>query len=335
MEALLPVPRSGAWDRMAKRIVESMALELKSHASILLRLGAYCLSAIVAVALLWSLNEPGKLLGQEADNSQSPGPSSEPTPAESNAPADESEPAAAEDKSLNVLRLAVSGGVFMIPIAAMSLLAVTMAFERALALRKQRVLPRGLVRGLGEMAESGGSFDPRKAYRLCQQNPSAAADVIEVMLLRVGRPLPEVETAVSHASQREADRLYSNVRWLNLAASLSTMLGLIGTIQGMIMAFHRLTVMDVAADRTTVLADGIYTALVTTFAGLFVAIPSLLASHYFEGRIIKLFHQIDELALQLMPQLERYEGRVRFGRQGGNGDEPTGEPPIIVEQSAK
>jgi biopolymer transport protein ExbB len=155
------------------------------------------------------------------------------------------------------------------------------------------------------------------------------------MLLRVGRPLPEIEAALEHASQREADRLYSNVRWINLAASLSTLLGLIGTIQGMIMAFHRLTVMNVAADRTTALADGIYTALVTTFAGLFVAIPSLLASHYFEGKIIKLMHQIDELALQLMPQLERYEGRVRFARQAGNGEDPSDQPSILVEQSAK
>jgi len=157
--------------------------------------------------------------------------------------------------------------------------------------------------------------------------------VIRVMLLRLGRPLPEVESAVSQASQREADRLYSNVRWLNLAASLSTMLGLIGTIQGMIMAFHRLTVMDAAADRTTVLADGIYTALVTTFAGLFVAIPALMASHFFEGRILKIFHQIDELVFNLLPQLERYEGRVRFSRQGENGDEPAEEPPPRVEAS--
>ena len=79
------------------------------------------------------------------------------------------------------------------------------------------------------------------------------------------------------------------------------------------------------------LADGIYTALVTTFAGLFVAIPALLASHFFEGRILKIFHQIDELAFHLLPQLERYEGRVRFGQPGKNGDEPTDEPPARVE----
>jgi biopolymer transport protein ExbB len=313
-----------------------MAFKQPSHVSIGLRLCAYCLSAVIAAALTWSLPAPGKLHGQEASDSQAAGPSSEPPPVGSDATPDEIEPTAtAEDKSLNVLRLAVAGGIFMIPIAAMSIIAVTMAFERALALRKRRILPRGLVRGLGEMAENGGSFDPRKAYRLCQQYPSAAADVIRVMLLRVGRPLPEIEAALEHASQREADRLYSNVRWINLAASLSTLLGLIGTIQGMIMAFHRLTVMNVAADRTTALADGIYTALVTTFAGLFVAIPSLLASHYFEGKIIKLMHQIDELALQLMPQLERYEGRVRFARQAGNGEDPSDQPSILVEQSAK
>jgi biopolymer transport protein ExbB len=76
-----------------------------------------------------------------------------------------------------------------------------------------------------------------------------------------------------------------------------------------------------------VLAAGIYTALVTTFAGLFVAIPALLASHFFEGRILKIFHQIDELALHLLPQLERYEGRVRFG-PNGDGEAAIEEPPI-------
>ena len=69
---------------------------------------------------------------------------------------------------------------------------------------------------------------------------------------------------------------------------------------------------------------------VTTFAGLAVAIPSLLASHYLEGRIVWLFHQIDELAFHLLPQLERYEGRMRFGQPGKNGDEPTDEPPARV-----
>jgi biopolymer transport protein ExbB len=301
--------------------------ELNSNVAPKLRLGMYFLAAIIAVALLWSLPGRQNVFAQQPKTIEAAGPDVDPAPkVAASAPA-------AKNESINIFALAVAGGIFMIPIAAMSILAVTMAIERSLALRTQRVLPDPLVSGLGELSAAAGKFDPRQAYRLCQQYPSAAANVIRAMLLRVGRPLPEIESAVAQASQREAEKLYSNVRWLNLAASLSTMLGLIGTIQGMIMAFHQLTTIDASADRTTVLADGIYTALVTTFAGLFVAIPALLASHFFEGRILNMFHQIDELAFHLLPQLERYEGRVRFGRQGANGDEKLTEnlPPVETE----
>ncbi|HEY2411727.1 MAG TPA: MotA/TolQ/ExbB proton channel family protein [Pirellulaceae bacterium] len=205
--------------------------------------------------------------------------------------------------SIRIWDLAVAGGVFMIPIAAMSVLAVTMAIERLFALRRGRVLPAGLVRGLDELERGPEAFDLDKGLALCRRFPSAAANVVRALLARAGRPLAEIESAAAQASQREADRLYGNVRWINLAASLSTMLGLIGTIQGMIMAFHRLTVTEVVADRTTMLAGGIYTALVTTFAGLAVAIPSLLVSHFFEGRILGLFHQIDEMTFHLLPAL--------------------------------
>jgi biopolymer transport protein ExbB len=274
--------------------------------------------ATAAAIITFFAAGPGKRLTAQAPADVA-GPSAEPAPTgdESAAPAPAAKPV---DKSINILQLAIAGGIFMIPITAMSILAATMAIERFLALRKQKVLPDGLVEGLGQLAGAKGSFDPRKAYRVCQQFPSAAANVVRAMLLRVGRPLPEIETAVSQASQREADKLYANVRWLNLAASVSTMLGLIGTIQGMILAFHQMTIMDAAADRTTVLADGIYTALVTTFAGLAVAIPSALFSHYFEGKIQSNFRQIDELVFNLLPQLERYEGRVRFNRQAQDGD---------------
>jgi biopolymer transport protein ExbB len=135
------------------------------------------------------------------------------------------------------------------------------------------------------------------------------------MLLKVGRPLAEIETTVHQASQREADRLHGNIRWLNLASALAPLLGLLGTMQGMILAFHLTTVLPAGANKSVELAGGIYTALVTTFAGLCVAIPATAFAHYFEGRIMIMFHQIDELVFSLLPQLERYEGRVRFNRQ--------------------
>lgn len=241
------------------------------------------------------------------------GPSSTPPPAAADqvtAP-----PPAPPDQGINVWQLARDGGIFMYPIYALSLLAVTVIVERFIALRRQRVLPEGLITALGQLGGSQGGFDPRKAYRVCQQYPSTAASIIRSMLLKVGRPLAEIETTVHQASQREADRLHGNIRWLNLAASLAPLLGLLGTVQGMILAFHLTTVLPAGANKAVELAGGIYTALVTTFAGLCVAIPAAAFSHYFEGRITTLFHQIDELVFSLLPQLERYEGRVRFSRQ--------------------
>ena len=289
----------------------------------------------VAGAVLYVLATgigPQRLAAQQA--SDVAGPSSEPAPTgDEQAPP---EPAAspAANRSINLLDLTLKGGVFMIPLFALSLLAGTIAIERFLGLRRSRVLPDELVTSLGQLAGPQGSFDPRRAYKLCQEFPSAAANVIRAMLLKVGRPVSEIESAVAQASQREADKLYANVRWLNIAASLATMLGLLGTIQGMILAFHQLTTLAPNTDRTQALAGGIYTALVTTFAGLAVAIPAAFLSHYFEGRIQSAFREIDELIFNLLPQLERYEGRLRFNRQASDGETALAERPAQAADKA-
>src|ERR1044072_4778114 len=98
-----------------------------------------------------------------------------------------------KSKEINLLKLATAGGIFMIPIAGMSILAATMACDRLLALRRSRVLPPRFVRGLDRMIETPDGFQPEEAVRLCQRYPSAAANIVGAMLLRVGRPLAEIE----------------------------------------------------------------------------------------------------------------------------------------------
>ncbi len=233
-------------------------------------------------------------------------------------------------KQINLLELLVRGGVLMIPIAAMSLLVVTIGTERWLALRRRKVLPPALIRQLGELAGNDGGFDPRKAYRVCQQFPSAAANVIRTMLLKAGRPQTEVEHAVADASQREAARLYANVRWLSLAAGITPLLGLLGTVWGMIKAFFVTANLPLEANKAEYLADGIYVALVTTFAGLAVAIPAAVLAHLFETRIQKLFRELDEILLGLLPQLERFEGRLRLNAQQLASGTPIPPPPPVA-----
>lgn len=212
---------------------------------------------------------------------------------------------------INVLDLAFRGGVLMIPITLMSVLTVIFGLERALGLRRRKIVPGQLIRGLGATLEEKRGFDPRAIYRLAQRHPSAAANVLKAMLLKIGRPLPEIEQAMRDATEREADRLYGNVRFLTLSAAVTPLLGLLGTVQGMIQAFFVTSHLPTGADRAEMLAQGIYTALVTTFAGLCVAIPASVLAHYFEGRIQKFLRELNESLLGLLPQLESFEGRLR------------------------
>jgi biopolymer transport protein ExbB len=159
-------------------------------------------------------------------------------------------------------------------------------------------------------------MDPRSAYRQCQNYPSPAANIIRTMLLKVGRPHSEVERAVAEASEREANRMYANVRWLNLVAAVTPLLGLLGTVWGMIRAFFDTTQLAIGQNKADYLAAGIYVALVTTLGGLAVAIPAAIFAHFFEGRIQRIIYQIDEMLFNLLPHIERYEGRMRLNTSG-------------------
>jgi biopolymer transport protein ExbB len=243
------------------------------------------------------------------------GPSAEPAPtAAASTPTPAAEKANNRKPMDSFFVLLVKGGIFMIPILGMSILAVAMAIERAIHLRRDKIAPPELVTALGELGTSPGGFDPRKAYRICQQFPSTAATVIRAMLLKVGRPHSEVEHAVSETCQREAERLYTNVRWINLTVSVTPLIGLLGTVWGMIECFHTSSQLESGANRAQELSGGIYVALVTTLGGLMVAIPAAVVSHYFEGAIQSLMFQVEELVFNILPQVERFEGRVRFTR---------------------
>ena len=215
------------------------------------------------------------------------------------------------EKGLNLLALLWRGGWFMIPLAIMSIAVVTLAIERFFALREEKILPRAFVRELGGLSRSEQGFDPRIAFRACQIFPSAASRVLRVMLLKAGRPQSEIENAVAEASEREATRLQTTVSWLTLAAAVAPLIGLLGTVWGMIQAFYDTTQLIPGQNKAEVLAQGIYLALVTTLSGLIIAIPSAVLAHYFDNRIVGWFHKIEELAASLIPMLEPFEGQVR------------------------
>ncbi len=220
------------------------------------------------------------------------------------------------NESLSLLWLVGRGGWMMLPIYLASIVMITVIIERSLSLRQSKVMPPQLVNGLVTSGSESAGLDPRRAYRMCQRHPSPTATVIRTMLLKVGRPHAEVERAVTEVSQRETDRMYANVRWLNLVAAVAPLLGLLGTVWGMIRAFFDTTQLQVGQNKADFLASGIYVALVTTLGGLAVAIPAAIFAHFFEGRIKNIFHKIEELLFNLLPHVERFEGRLRMNPAG-------------------
>jgi biopolymer transport protein ExbB len=210
-----------------------------------------------------------------------------------------------------------------------SLIAVSFAVERFVGLRRSRIMPADLAAGLRAAASRKGEFDLRHAQRLCKQYPSSAATVVRAMLAKAGRPLPEIEKAMTETLEHEATRQYANVRVQALAFNVAPMLGLAGTVHGIIICFYSLAHMQVGQNKMDALATGIYAALICTLAGLVVAIPAGILSHYFEGRIMRMFQKVEDVTRSLVPLLEPYEGRPRLAVI----DEKPARPPSIIEMS--
>lgn len=232
------------------------------------------------------------------------------------APAPVARDGAEGPSGIDLYSLITRGGWFMAPIGLMSMLVVTLTVERTLTLRTTKIVPKRLTRQLAALAATPDQFSPAAAWELCHQYRSPAARVITAMLMRTGQPLGEIERTASETIQREADRYAAPVRWLTLAAAATPLMGLLGTVWGMIVAFHESTTLTADRSRSEQLSEGIYTALVTTLAGLIVAIPAAIFAQYLENRIARLFHRIEELAFGVAPGLARFEGRSRMDYQG-------------------
>lgn len=240
-----------------------------------------------------SETEISKIAGEAAANRSAP--------PEKNAP----------KPGLNLLNLAIQGGFFMIPIGFVSLIVVTFVFDRLIGLRAGRIFPYRFRKSLNQFSKQLEA-DPRLVFQSCMEHPSAAANIVKEVVLRIGRPTPELEAAASESIQREVDASYANVKWINFAAAVAPLLGLLGTVWGLIRAFHDTTQLSAGQNRADFLAVGIYEALVTTLAGLIVAIPAAAAGQFFESRVQKMFAKIEAAVTELIPRFEIYEGRTRF-----------------------
>ena len=171
-------------------------------------------------------------------------------------------------------------------------------FERLISLRRGRVIPRPFVKRFLQQLRDG-QLGPESALELCDKNRSPVADVFAAAIRKWGRPAVEVEQAIIDAGERVTNELRKYLRVINGISTVSPLLGLLGTVFGMIQTFNTIAVGD-AMGRPEMLAGGIGQALLTTAGGLCVAIPALIAYLYFVGRVDRLIMDIDGLGQRIV-----------------------------------
>lgn len=224
--------------------------------------------------------------------------------------------------SRNLLEVLRAGGLLMLPLVFCSFLLVVFALERFFALRSARVVPAPFVkRLLHQIAE--GQLDREAARKLCGEARCAAGDVFAAGLKKWGRPAVEVEQAVLDAGERAVNDLRKHLRIFNGVATLSPLLGLLGTVVGMIRSFNAIAGAD-AMGRPELLAGGISEALITTAAGLSLAIPALALHLFFVSRVDQLTMELDERGHQLVELISAEGLQAR----------PTGRNVKVVRQEA-
>ena len=181
------------------------------------------------------------------------------------------------------------GGWCMWPLLFCMIFGVAVVIERFYNLRRAAVDAETFFKSLEEAMRSGG---PDKAAEVCANTPGPVASVIHAGLLRLHRGLDHVEKAISNAGAVEMAFLERGMIWLATVANLAPMLGFLGTVSGMVNAFQAI---KVAGDvEPTAVAGGIAEALITTVAGLVIAIPIQFFHNLFASRIDRIIVDMEE-----------------------------------------
>lgn len=203
---------------------------------------------------------------------------------------------------LSVWDFLVKGGIIMIPIGVCSLVALAITIERLVCLQRRRVIPPDFMTGL-DAALGRERDNTAAASEYCQRSDTPIASILRAALRRLHEPNDELERHIQQAGEREVERLRKRLRLLGVMASIAPLLGLLGTVFGMITAFQTVAASGAALGKTELLARGIYEALITTAAGLIVAIPTLLAHHAISARIDHLVLEMDEMTVKFVESL--------------------------------
>jgi biopolymer transport protein ExbB len=210
---------------------------------------------------------------------------------------------ASEEKTLSVIDLIFNGGTGSIVIISVLfvMLAVAMYiyFERLLAIKAASTIDKNFMNQIRDHI-SNGKIEAAKL--LCAQTDSPVARLVEKGVSRIGKPLDDINTAIENAGTLEVYKLEKNVSVLATVAGAAPMIGFLGTVIGMILAFHQMATSGGQAEMGA-LASGIYTAMTTTVAGLSVGIIAYVGYNHLVNRTDKVIHKMEANATEFLDLL--------------------------------
>lgn len=208
-----------------------------------------------------------------------------------------------EEKTLSIAQLikdsGISGQIIIYLILAMLAVALFIYFERLSAINAASKMDKNFMNQIKDAIKSG-KLDNAKI--LCAQNNTPAARLIEKGISRIGKPLDDINKAIENAGSLEIYKLEKNVSILATIAGASPMLGFLGTVVGMILAFHKMASGGGQAEMGT-LAGGIYTAMTTTVAGLIVGIIAYIIYNHLVVKTNKVVHEMEAQSVEFLDLL--------------------------------
>lgn len=212
-----------------------------------------------------------------------------------------SDSAAAElvtDESISILDLAVKGGVIMIPLALMWIIAVYVFVERLITINKAGKTPESFMPSVKEQVIRG---DINGARLLCKQYDIPIAHIIGKGVQRIGKPIDHIEKSMENVGRLELYKLEKNLVILTIIAGVAPMFGFLGTIAGMIQTFFNISI---TSDITLgTIAGGIYVKMVTSATGLIIGIMAYIAYSYLSAQIDKVINQMEGASAEFIDVL--------------------------------
>ncbi len=199
-----------------------------------------------------------------------------------------------------------TGFLIVMLLLALSLTAAYLVFEHIMTLRASELMPEGVASRVRELLAAERLIDAEEA---CRQQPSFLSFVLLSGLAEADGDWPAVEKALEDSLAEQSARLFRKIEYLSVIANIAPMIGLLGTVTGMIFAFQQVASTQGAAGAGQ-LAEGIYQALVTTVGGLIVAIPSLGAFAILRNRGDQLVAEVAYSAQHVFRPIKRRRGPV-------------------------